>query len=208
MDSKLESDFDFKDSEVESEEEMESDAEDITLKEIQSDAELPEFALRLQEAHDQMVAEEKSKWAAKKKEVHLLREFRQVKVEVEAAREKSRGGQFPFHDKVLPEADGSAQGTENLRISSRGEPNQAWKCHSTIKSQIQEHIQNPQQDEHPEVEILSCDPEEAPPTTGTKDAEEPEPETLDHCDLPALCRAKAELEVRHKKKNLDLLFQV
>ena len=67
MDSELESDFDVKDSEVESEEEMESDDEDITLKEIQSDAELLEFALRLQEAHDQMVTEEKAKQAAKKR---------------------------------------------------------------------------------------------------------------------------------------------
>ena len=32
-------------------------------------------------------------------------------------------------------------------------------------------------------------------------------ETLDHRDLPALHRAKAELETRHKKKNLDLFFQ-
>jgi hypothetical protein len=61
---------------------------------------------------------------------------------------------------------------------------------------------------------LSRDPEEAPPiengnglaATGTKDKEEPEPETLDHRDLPALHRARAELEVRHKKKNLDLFF--
>jgi len=60
---------------------------------------------------------------------------------------------------------------------------------------------------------LSQDPEEAPPiengndlaTTGTKDEEL---KTLDHCDLPALHRAKAELEVRHKKKNLDLFFRV
>jgi hypothetical protein len=66
-DSKLESDFDVKDSEVESEEEMESDGEDITLKEIRSDAELLEFASRLQEAHNQMVTEEKAKRAAKKR---------------------------------------------------------------------------------------------------------------------------------------------
>ncbi len=46
-DPKLERNFDFKDSEVQSEEEMESDGEDITLKEIQSDAELLEFASRL-----------------------------------------------------------------------------------------------------------------------------------------------------------------
>jgi len=71
-DSELESDFDFKDSEVESEEEMESDGEDITLEEIQSDAELLEFALRLQEAHDQMVTEEKSKWAANKRKSTYL----------------------------------------------------------------------------------------------------------------------------------------
>ena len=32
-------------------------------------------------------------------------------------------------------------------------------------------------------------------------------ETLDHRDLPALRRAKAELETRHKKKNLDLFFR-
>jgi hypothetical protein len=32
-------------------------------------------------------------------------------------------------------------------------------------------------------------------------------ETLDHRDLPALHQAKAELEARHKKKNLDLFFQ-
>lgn len=66
-DSELESAFDFKDLEVESEEEMESDGEDITLKEIQSDAELLEFAMRLQEAHDRMVTEEKAKWADKKR---------------------------------------------------------------------------------------------------------------------------------------------
>ena len=67
MDSELESDFDVKDSEVESEEEMESYNEDITLKEIWSDAELLEFASRLQEAHDQMVTKEKAKQAAKKR---------------------------------------------------------------------------------------------------------------------------------------------
>jgi len=66
-DSELESNFDFKDSEVESEEEMELDDEDITLKEIQSDAELLKFAMRLQEAHDWMVTEEKAKWADKKR---------------------------------------------------------------------------------------------------------------------------------------------
>jgi hypothetical protein len=62
---------------------------------------------------------------------------------------------------------------------------------------------------------LNPDPEEAShnengndlSTTGSKD-EEPEPKTLDHRDLPALYKAKAELEVRHKKKNLDLFFRV
>ena len=86
-----------------------------------------------------------------------------------------------------------------------------WISLSTIKSQIQEHIQNAQQDEYPEVDILSQNPEEAPliengnylTTTGTKDQEKPEPGTLDYHDLPALCGARAELEVRHKK-NLNL----
>ncbi|KAF8219070.1 hypothetical protein L208DRAFT_1383121 [Tricholoma matsutake] len=176
MNSKLESNFDSKDSEVESEEEMGSDDEDITLKEIQSDAELLEFAMRLQEAHDRMVTEEKAKQA---KEVHLLGEFGQVKTEVAVARAKSRGGWFLFCDKVLPKADRATRNTKNLRISRR-------------------------------------DTEEAPPiengnnlaTTGTEDEEEPKPETLDHHDLPALHRARAELVVRHKKKNLDLFFQV
>src|SRR5882762_4465223 len=59
-----ESDFDFTDSGLESGEEMESDDKDIALKEIQSDPELLEFASRLQEAHDQMVTEEKAKKAA------------------------------------------------------------------------------------------------------------------------------------------------
>ena len=112
-------------------------------------------------------------------------------MEVAVAKEKSRGGWFP------------------------GEPNQAWEYHSTIKSQIQEHIQNAQQDEHPEVDILSQNPEEAPliengndlATTGTKDEEEPKPKTLDHHDFPALCRTRVELEVRHKKKNLNLFSQ-
>lgn len=62
---------------------------------------------------------------------------------------------------------------------------------------------------------MSQDPEEAPPiengndsaTTGTKDKEDHEPKNLDHRDLPALCRARAELEVRHKKKNLDSFFR-
>ena len=40
----------------------------------------------------------------------------------------------------------------------------------------------------------------------TKDEEEPKHKTLDHHDLPALRRAKARLEARHKKKNLDLFF--
>ncbi len=39
---------------------------------------------------------------SQEKEVHLLGEFGQVKTEVEAAREKSRGGWFPFCDEVLP----------------------------------------------------------------------------------------------------------
>ena len=40
-----------------------------------------------------------------------------------------------------------------------------------------------------------------------KDAEDPNLATLDHKDLPALRWAKAELIVRHKKKNLDLFFR-
>ena len=40
-----------------------------------------------------------------------------------------------------------------------------------------------------------------------KNVEDPDLSALDHKDLPALCRAKADLIVRHKKKNLDLFFR-
>ena len=56
----------------ESEIEMESDDEDGGFKEIQSDAELMAFALRLQKAHDQMVKEEKEKRATKKRKATYL----------------------------------------------------------------------------------------------------------------------------------------
>ena len=50
----------------ETETEMESKDEDEGFKEIQNDAELMVFALRLQKAHDQMVQEEIFKRATKK----------------------------------------------------------------------------------------------------------------------------------------------
>ena len=102
MDSELESDFDFKDSEVESEEEMESDAEDITLKEIQSDAELLEFALRLQEAHDQMVTEEKSKWAAKKRKSTYLGNLDRSKWRWKLQGKRAEEASFPSMTKFFP----------------------------------------------------------------------------------------------------------
>jgi len=92
--------------------------------------------------------------------VHILGEFGQVETEVEIAREKSRGGQFPFCDKVLPKAERSAGCIENPRITSRGELSQVWECHSTIKYQFQEYIQNAQQHEDSEAEVVSPDPEE------------------------------------------------
>jgi hypothetical protein len=36
---------------------------------------------------------------------------------------------------------------------------------------------------------------------------DPDLATLNHKDIPALRRAKAELIARHKKKNLDLFFR-
>jgi hypothetical protein len=52
--------------------EMESEDEDDGFKEIQSDAELMAFALRLQKAHDQMVQDEKEKRATKKQKATCL----------------------------------------------------------------------------------------------------------------------------------------
>src|SRR5258708_10649926 len=102
MDSELESDFDFKDSEVESEEEMESDAEDITLKEIQSDVELLEFASRLQEAHDQMVTEEKSKQAAKKRKSTYLGNLDRSKWRWKLQGKRAEEASFPSMTKFFP----------------------------------------------------------------------------------------------------------
>jgi hypothetical protein len=109
-DSELESDFDFEDSGVESGEEMESDDEDTTLKEIRSDAELLEFALRLQEAHDQMVTEEKAKRAAKKRKSTNLgnsdRSKRRWKLQGKRAEEAGFPSVTMFFPKqtVVPEA--------------------------------------------------------------------------------------------------------
>jgi hypothetical protein len=53
--------------------------------------------------------------------------------------------------------------------------------------------------------------QEAEPDTivvsDNEDQSDADLETLDHRDLPTLHWAKAELEARHKKKNLDLFFQ-
>src|SRR5260370_19134338 len=56
----------------ESEIEMESEDEDGGFEEIRSDAELMAFALRLQNAHDQMVQEEKEKRETKKQKATYL----------------------------------------------------------------------------------------------------------------------------------------
>ena len=114
IDFKLESDFDFKDSEVESEEEMESDDEDITLKEIQSDAELLEFASRLQEAHDQMVTEEKSKQAAKKRKSTYSGNSDRSKRRWKLQEKRAEEAGFPSVTKFFPKQTEVPKAPRNL----------------------------------------------------------------------------------------------
>jgi hypothetical protein len=101
-DSKLESDFDFKDSEVESLEEMELDDEDITLNEIQSDTELLEFVMRLQEAHDWMVTEEKAKWADKKRKSTYSGDSDRSKWRWQLQGKRAEKASFPSVTKFFP----------------------------------------------------------------------------------------------------------
>ncbi|KAF8229075.1 hypothetical protein L208DRAFT_1379053 [Tricholoma matsutake] len=140
MDSELESDFDFKDSEVESEEEMGSDDEDITLKEIQSDAELLEFATRLQESHDWMVTEEKAKRADKKRKCTYSGDLDRSKWRWQLQGQRVEEAGFPSVTKFF---------------LKQTEPP---KTPRTLESQAEEHIQNAQQDKDPEVDIFCWKP--------------------------------------------------
>lgn len=101
-DSELGNDFDFKDSGSESGGEMESDDEDTILKEIWSDAELLEFASRLQEAHDQTVTEEKAKWAAKKRKSIYLGNSDRSKWRWKLQGKRAEEASFPSVTKFFP----------------------------------------------------------------------------------------------------------
>jgi len=128
-DSESESDSDFKDSESESEEEMESDDEDIALKEIQSDAELLEFASRLQEAHDRMVIEEKAKQAAKKRKSTYSgnsdRSKRRWKLQGKRAEEAGFPSVTKFFLKQteVPEAPRTLESQAEVNETKHGNPN-------------------------------------------------------------------------------------
>jgi hypothetical protein len=124
-DSELESNFDFKDSEVESEEEMESGDEDITLKEIQSDAELLEFAMRLQEAHDRMVTEEKAKWADKKRKSTYSGNSDRSKRRWKLQRKRAEEAGFPSVTKFFPKQTEVPETPRTLE--SRAEVSQTYR---------------------------------------------------------------------------------
>lgn len=101
--SELKSDFDFKleDSEAESEKEMELDKGDITLKVIWSDAELLEFALRLQKAHDQMVAKEKAKQVSRKRKSTYSESSDRSKQRWKLQGKRAKEAGFPFVTKFF-----------------------------------------------------------------------------------------------------------
>ena len=98
----LESDFEFEDSGEESGEEMESDNEDITLKEIQSDVELLEFASRLQDTHHQIVAEERQNRQPRKGSPHTLGNLDRSKWRWKLQGKRTEEAGFPSVTKFFP----------------------------------------------------------------------------------------------------------
>src|ERR1700734_2596740 len=98
----------------ESEIEMESDDEDGGFKEIQSDAELMAFALRLQKAHDQMVKEEKEKRATKKRKATYLGNSDRSKRRWRLEGKKTEAAGYPSVPKFFPKKQGPEQPSENL----------------------------------------------------------------------------------------------
>jgi len=93
----------------ESEIEMESDDEDGGFKEIQSDAELMAFALRLQKAHDQMVKEEKEKRATKKRKATYLGNSDRSKRRWRLEGKKTEAAGYPSVTKFFPKKPGPEQ---------------------------------------------------------------------------------------------------
>lgn len=129
-DSKLESDFDFKDLEVESE--LESGNENIILKEIQSDVELLEFVTRLQEAHDQMITGKKAKWADKKRKFTYSGNLDRSKQRWQLQRERAEEASFCSVTKFFLK---QTEVLEALRtLESQAEVNQAKHVNITLNN--------------------------------------------------------------------------
>ena len=129
-DSKLESDFDFKDLEVESE--LESGNKNIILKEIQSDVELLEFVTRLQEAHDQMITGKKAKWADKKRKFTYSGNLDRSKQRWQLQREREEEASFCSVTKFFLK---QTEVLEALRtLESQAEVNQAKHVNITLNN--------------------------------------------------------------------------
>lgn len=129
-DSKLESDFDFKDLEVESE--LESGNKNIILKEIQSDVELLEFVTRLQEAHDQMITGKKAKWADKKRKFTYSGNLDRSKQRWQLQRERAEEASFCSVTKFFLK---QTEVLEALRtLESQAEVNQAKHVNITLNN--------------------------------------------------------------------------
>jgi len=194
----------------ESEIEMESDDEDGGFKEIQSDAELMAFASRLQKAHDQMVKEEKEKRATKKWKATYLGNSDRSKWRWRLEGKKTEAAGFPSVMKFFLKKLGPKQPLENLGSPPEVSIPTAQSYEKSIKQikNQQEIIASLPKDSH-NINPEAVAEQEAEPDTIVSDNEDQsnaDLETLDHRDLPALRQAKAELEARHKKKNLDLFF--
>ena len=129
-DSKLESDFDFKDLEVESE--LESGNKNIILKEIQSDVDLLEFVTRLQEAHDQMITGKKAKWADKKRKFTYSGDLDRSKQRWQLQRERAEEASFCSVTKFFLK---QTEVLEALRtLESQAEVNQAKHVNITLNN--------------------------------------------------------------------------
>jgi hypothetical protein len=99
----------------ESEIEMESEDEDDGFEEIRSDAELMEFASRLQKAHNQMVQDEKEKRATKKQKAAYLGNSDRSKQRWRLEGKKTEAAGHPSMTNFFLKRSDAKQPTENPR---------------------------------------------------------------------------------------------
>jgi len=94
----------------------ESDDEADILKEIQTDSELLAFASRLKKAHDQMVSDEKARWATKKRKAMYLGNSERSKWRWRAEGKRTEAAGFPSVTKYFQKWSDKGNPERNLGI--------------------------------------------------------------------------------------------